>query len=80
MAFWIDQRAGAAELARILTDNGKVIIVESIKGQARGRRRARGVKQITELLASVDLHVEDTDVLRRSVLLRPLARAFICSL
>ena len=80
MAFWIDQRAGVAELARILTDNGRVIIVESTKGQARGMRRARGVKQITELLASVDLHVEDTDVLRRSVLLRPLARAFICSL
>jgi ubiquinone/menaquinone biosynthesis C-methylase UbiE len=80
MAYWIDQSAGVRELARVATDNGKVIIVESTKRESNRRNRARTAKQVAQLLASAGLHVEDTDTLRRSALMRPLARAFICSL
>ncbi|HZC70435.1 MAG TPA: class I SAM-dependent methyltransferase [Jatrophihabitans sp.] len=80
MAYWPDQRAGVRELARVATDNAKVIVVESSKRESSHPNRARTASEVSQLLTSAGLHVEDTDTLRRSPLLRPLARAFICSL
>jgi SAM-dependent methyltransferase len=76
---WFDQRIGAAELARVVTDNGKVVIVEATKTVSKMRRRARTVREITELLSAVGLEVERTETVGRSPLLRARARAFIAS-
>ena len=64
---WLDQKAGAAELARVVSDNGKVIVVEPKKPQSAGRRRARNVKDIGNLLASVGLEIERVETLRSPV-------------
>jgi SAM-dependent methyltransferase len=78
--FWTDQRAGAHELARVVTDNGRVVVVEPARGGPAQRNRARGVKDITRVLEAAGLQVERTETLRRSALRRPVARAFIASL
>jgi SAM-dependent methyltransferase len=78
--YWLDQRAGVAELARVVTDNGKVVLVEADHLPARGRNRAHGVKDIVAVLTSVGLHVDSAEVAVRSSLMRARARAFIASL
>lgn len=78
--FWTDQRAGAHELARVVTDNGRVVVVEPAASGSAQRNRARGVNDITRVLEAAGLQVEETETLRKSVLRRPLARAFIASL
>jgi SAM-dependent methyltransferase len=79
-AYWIDQRAGAAELARVVSDNGRVVLVESGKGGRSGRNRARSVRDITHTLEAAGLQVERVETLHRSMLGGPSARAFIASL
>jgi SAM-dependent methyltransferase len=79
-AFWTDQRAGAHELARVVTDNGRVIVVESARNGSAQRNRARNANDITRVLEAAGLQVERTETLRRSALRRPMARAFIASL
>ncbi len=79
-AYWVDQRAGLEELARVVADHGKVVVVESTKSTSNRRNRARSVQDITDLLDAAGLRLERTETVRRSVLLRPIARAFISSL
>jgi hypothetical protein len=79
LAYWIDQRAGAEELARVVADTGKVVIVESNGHGPKGKDRVRTVKELTELLADVGLDVERTETVRRSMLFRPKVRALIAS-
>jgi ubiquinone/menaquinone biosynthesis C-methylase UbiE len=79
-AYWTDQRVGVAELARVVTDNGTVVLAESTHPGGSGRGRARSGKDITQLLRAAGLHVDRIETLRRSLLRRPLATAFICSL
>ena len=82
-AFWIDQRAGAAELARVVSDNGRVVVVESgklLSGGPSGRNPARSVRDITHTLEAAGLRVERVETLHRSMLGGPSARAFIASL
>jgi SAM-dependent methyltransferase len=80
-AFWTDQRAGAHELARVVTDNGRVVVVEPAKGSSSTQRnRARSVKDVTRVLEAAGLQLERTEPLRRSALRRPVAHAFIASL
>lgn len=79
LGVWLDQRAGVAELARIVSDNGKVVIVEAKKAQPSGRNRVRGVKGISELLESAGLVVEQVETLHRSAMQMPLAHALVAS-
>lgn len=74
---WLDQRAGAAELARVVSDNGKVIVVEAKKTQTSGRHRAHSVKEISRLLESAGLEVERVENVHRSPVGVSLAHAFI---
>jgi SAM-dependent methyltransferase len=79
LTLWSDQRAGAAELARVVSDNGKVVVVELRKAQITGRNRVSGVKEITALLEAAGLAVERVETVHRSALGAPLAHAFIAS-
>lgn len=74
---WLDQKAGLGELARVVSDNGKVIIVETKKAPSSGRHRVHGVKEITGLLESVDLEIERVENVHRSLTGVSLAHAFI---
>lgn len=74
---WLDQRAGLAELARVVSDHGKVIVVETKKQQSSGRNRAHTVKDITALLQSVGLEIERVENVHRSLAGVSLAHAFI---
>jgi len=77
LGLWQDQKAGAAELARVVSDNGKVIVVEAKKTQASGRHRAHSVKDITRLLESAGLEIERIENVHRSPVGVSLAHAFI---
>ena len=77
LGLWLDQKAGAAELARVVSDNGKVIVVETKHQQTSGRHRAHSVKDITALLESAGLGVDRVENLHRSPVGVSLAHAFI---
>jgi ubiquinone/menaquinone biosynthesis C-methylase UbiE len=72
LAYWADPRAGCAELARVVSDHGKVVVVDRVNGR-------RGAGDIAALLEAAGLEVERVETLRRSPLLRPQIRAFIAS-
>jgi SAM-dependent methyltransferase len=78
-AYWVNQQAGVEELARVVADNGKVVIVESTGRNPKRKDRARSVKEVSELLADAGLSVEHTETVRRSKLFRATARAFVAS-
>jgi SAM-dependent methyltransferase len=79
LGLWLDQRAGVAELARVVSDNGKVIVVETKKPQSAGRHRAQTVKDISALLESAGLVVERVENVHRSLAGVSLAHAFIAA-
>jgi SAM-dependent methyltransferase len=79
LTLWADERAGAAELARVVSDNGKVIVVELRKAQLTGRNRVSGVKEITALLEAEGLGVERVETVHRSAVGAASAHAFIAS-
>jgi hypothetical protein len=61
----------------VVSDNGKVIVVETTKPQSSGRHRAHTVKDITALLESAGLAIERVENVHRSLLGVSLAHAFI---
>jgi ubiquinone/menaquinone biosynthesis C-methylase UbiE len=65
--YWLDQSAGVAELARVVSDTGKVVVVEATNTAGR----------IAELLEAAGLTVERTETVSRSRLGLAQARAFI---
>lgn len=67
LRYWTDQRAGIAELARVVSDTGTVVIVDAPD------------RRILDLLAEAGLPVGATETLHRSPLMRPIARAFMAS-
>ena len=77
LGLWLDQEAGAAELARVVSDNGKVIVVEAKKTQTSGRHRAHSVKDVSRLLESAGLAIERIENVHRSPVGVSLAHAFI---
>jgi len=79
LTLWLDQAAGAAELARVVSDNGKVVVVETKAPQLSGRKRVHGVKDMRRLLESAGLEVERVETLHRSPVGVSLAHAFIAS-
>ncbi|MFN2561826.1 MAG: class I SAM-dependent methyltransferase [Jatrophihabitans sp.] len=70
LAQWEHPRAGVAELARVVTDHGKIIIVDRVSGRG-------AVGGIDVLLNDAGLVVGQVTTLRRSSLLRPRIQAFI---
>lgn len=76
-AYWDGQRAGLAELARVVAGNGKVVLVEAARPRGAGRMRTRSEKQMIRLLEATGLQVEHVEVLARNLFLRPSARAFV---
>ncbi len=77
-AYWADQRAGARELARVVADSGKVVLIDA--GDAPRRRgAARDVKDITDLLELAGLQLERTEILRRSTFGRAKIRALVAA-
>jgi SAM-dependent methyltransferase len=79
LTLWPDQVAGAVEMARVVSDYGKVVVVEGRKPQLSGRNRVHGVKEITKLLESAGLRVDSVETVLRSAAQVPLAHAFIAS-
>jgi SAM-dependent methyltransferase len=77
LGLWLDQKAGIAELARVVSDNGKVIVVEAKKTQRSGRQRAHSVREISRLLESAGLEIERIENVHRSPVGVSLAHAFI---
>ncbi len=65
---WRDQRAGVEELARVVTENGRVVLVD--RGQSKGAAR---------LLARAGLTVEGREVVHRRGFVFPLVRAFVAA-
>jgi ubiquinone/menaquinone biosynthesis C-methylase UbiE len=76
-AYWADQAAGAAELARVVSDKGAVVVVEPAKSGSRQRNRARSVKEISQVLRGAGLRLERVERVRRSWIVGSAARAFI---
>jgi SAM-dependent methyltransferase len=76
--YWADQRAGARELARVVADTGKVVLIDAGES-ARRRGGARNVKDVTDTLEMAGLHLERTEILRRSTTGRALVRALVAA-
>jgi SAM-dependent methyltransferase len=79
LTLWMDQAAGAVELARVVSDNGRVVIIEGRKPQLSGRNRVHGAKELTRLLESAGLKVERVQTVLRSATKVSLAHAFIAA-
>ena len=74
-AYWNDQRAGLAELARVVADNGKVVVVEPTSGGG----RVHNPKEIGEMLSAAGLTLERTETVGRSRLRMATARAYVAA-
>ena len=62
-----------------MSDNGRVVVVETRKPQLSGRNRVHGVKEISKLLEAVGLVVERVETVHRSATQVSLAHAFIAA-
>src|SRR4051794_21599088 len=69
LAGWRDAAAGVAELARVVTDTGRVVVTD----------RARSTRTVRALLERAGLAYERDETLVRSGFTVPYVRAFIAS-
>jgi SAM-dependent methyltransferase len=76
-AYWKDQRKGIAELGRVVARTGKVVLVEPTGGDAKGKGRLHGEKDISYVLERAGLELEHTETVGRSRMGKAQARAFI---
>lgn len=75
LQYWGDQRVGTEELARVLADNGTVVVVDTPDAA-----KMRSPKGIAGLLVDAGLRLDGVEPVQRSALLRrPMASAFIAS-
>jgi ubiquinone/menaquinone biosynthesis C-methylase UbiE len=74
---WSDQRAGLAELARVVTDNGRVVLVDLAAAWLPQRRRARTPRKVHNLISAAGLRLERRETTYRIGCVLPLVRAFI---
>jgi ubiquinone/menaquinone biosynthesis C-methylase UbiE len=72
LGYWLHARTGAAELARVVSDFGKVVVVDQVSGR-------EGVGDVSQVLEEAGLVVERTESLLRSPLLRPQVRAYVAA-
>lgn len=78
---WADQRAGLAELARVLAPDGRLVLVDLCAGWRRltaRSGRARTPRELGRLVAEAGLRVRHRETLYR-VGPAPLVRAFLVS-
>ena len=78
-SYWKDQRKGMSELGRVVAGNGKVVVVEPAGGDAKGKGRLHGEKDIAYALNRAGLELERTETVGRSRMGRVHARAFIAT-
>jgi ubiquinone/menaquinone biosynthesis C-methylase UbiE len=76
---WADQRAGVEELARVVADNGRVVLVDLAAGWLASQGRARSPRKIGRLFADAGLRVERRETVYRLGFVLPYVRAFIAS-
>lgn len=76
---WADQRAGVEELARVVADNGRVVLVDLAAGWLAGQGRTRSPRKIARLLTEAGLQVDRRETVYRLGLVLPYVRAFIAS-
>lgn len=77
---WADQRAGLTELGRVVSDNGRVVLVDLSAAWLRSHGRARSPRRVRQLLDEAGLRLERRETLYRLGYTVPLIRAFIASL
>jgi ubiquinone/menaquinone biosynthesis C-methylase UbiE len=75
--YWKDQRKGIAELGRVVGRTGKVVLVEPTGGDAKGKGRLHGEKDISYVLERAGLELEHTETVGRSRMGKAQAKAFI---
>jgi SAM-dependent methyltransferase len=74
-AYWTNQRAGLAEMARVVAEHGKVVLVEATSGDG----RKHSPNDIEKMLATAGLTLERTETVGRSRIRRPTARAYVAA-
>jgi ubiquinone/menaquinone biosynthesis C-methylase UbiE len=74
---WADQRAGIAELARVVSDNGRVVLVDLAAAWLPSRGRARSPRKVNALLRAAGLTVQRRETVFRFAFTVPFVRAFI---
>jgi ubiquinone/menaquinone biosynthesis C-methylase UbiE len=74
---WADQRAGVEELARVVRDNGRVVLVDLSAIWLPGRGRVRSPRGVRRLLREAGLEIDRTEVVYRFAFSLPFVRAFI---
>jgi ubiquinone/menaquinone biosynthesis C-methylase UbiE len=77
---WPDQRAGLAELARVVRTTDKVVLADRCAARFRRGDRARTPKKVRALLVAAGLQPEGEEVVYCTRLGLPMVRAFIASL
>ena len=73
---WPDQAAGVSELARVVADAGRVVLVERSTRSGSGARRPRAVG---ELLDGAGLRLERCETLARVAFTVPTVRAYVAA-
>lgn len=74
---WRDQAAGAAELARVVGDNGRVVLVDLAAAWLPRHGRARSPRAVRRLLDEAGLTLERRETVYRLGALLPFVRAFV---
>ncbi len=76
---WADQQAGVDELARVVRDNGRVVLVDLAAGWLPQKHRARTPRKVRAMLTDAGLQFERRETLYRLGFALPLVRAFVAS-
>jgi ubiquinone/menaquinone biosynthesis C-methylase UbiE len=76
---WSDQAAGVRELARVVQDNGRVVLIDLAARWLPQRGRARSPRKVRALLEEAGLRVHRRETLYRLGFALPMVRAFIAS-
>jgi ubiquinone/menaquinone biosynthesis C-methylase UbiE len=74
---WADQQSGVDELARVVSDNGRVVLVDLAAGWLPQKDRARSPRKIRAMLEEAGLELERRETVYRLGFALPLVRAFV---
>ena len=75
LEYWQDQRAGLAELSRVVGQHGKIVLVEPTSGEG----RVHGPKDIARMLETAGVRLERTETVGRSRFGLASARAYVAA-
>jgi ubiquinone/menaquinone biosynthesis C-methylase UbiE len=76
---WADQHRGVAELARVVSKSGTVVLIDRAAGWLPAKGRARSPRRMTDLLTAAGLRVRKREIVFRIAYTVPLVRAFIAT-